>query len=249
MKQLLILFLSCLLLNPCFGGVDFDGSDDRIDLSTGLAFNVATISAWINVNNTADIKNIVGKRDNLPGSYILRVTSSEVAAAFWRNFSGTFTNTGSTNLTGVEHHILMTIDDVTDRKIGIYVDGALDSGGLTTTSGTTATTSNEVNIGKQNIGGFERFFDGSITEVAIWNTVLTVEEISLLASAKVKGMPLQIQPSNLQGYWPLDDQPDGTSFDGDTAVNRSGNSNNGTGDDGGNNTGLTAKAEEILSYQ
>jgi hypothetical protein len=48
-------------------------------------------------------------------------------------------------------------------------------------------------------------------------------------------------------YWPLDNQPDGTAADGDTYRDRVG-TNNGTGSDGANNTGLTNIAEKVLSY-
>ena len=61
-------------------------------------------------------------------------------------------------------------------------------------------------------------------------------------------IPIQLFGSNLKTYLTLDDLPDGTSGDGDTFVDRSGNGNDGTGSDGGNNTGLTWVGESILSY-
>jgi len=92
------------------------------------------------------------------------------------------------------------------------------------------------------------FLNGKMSEVAIWSCRLSATEIALLAKSKVKGIPLQIRPASLKGYWPLDDIADGISGDGETFADRSGNGNNGTGDDGGNNSGLTCKAEEVLSY-
>lgn len=90
---------------------------------------------------------------------------------------------------------------------------------------------------------------GTIDEVAVWNAELTDNDISILANSKVKHMPLQISPGNIIFYLPMDDQPDGTSADGDTLVNQDNpGTANGTGNDGANNTGLTWKAEAVLSY-
>ena len=61
-------------------------------------------------------------------------------------------------------------------------------------------------------------------------------------------MSLQVDPSNLVMYLPLDDLADGAASNGLTFGDLSGNGNDGTGDDGTNNTGLTAKAEVVLSY-
>ena len=43
-------------------------------------------------------------------------------------------------------------------------------------------------------------------------------------------------------------EPDGTSADGDSFLDKSSNANSCTGDDGAGNTGLTALAESVLSY-
>jgi len=68
----------------------------------------------------------------------------------------------------------------------------------------------------------------------------------------VKGIAKQIQPSNLRLYWPLDEVADGTSADGSTFRDEEDGDKDGdkdgTGDDGANNTGLTARAGEVLSY-
>jgi hypothetical protein len=71
------------------------------------------------------------------------------------------------------------------------------------------------------------FWKGTITEVAYWSTELPANEIQLLANSKIKGKPLQVQPSNLVAYWPLDDGESGTSANGDIAQDLAG-VNNGT---------------------
>ena len=73
-------------------------------------------------------------------------------------------------------------------------------------------------------------------------------EISLLNSSKVRSTPLMIKPSNLKMYITLDNLAEGSSANGATLSDRKQSGFNGTGDDGANNTGLTAIAEESLSY-
>jgi hypothetical protein len=61
-------------------------------------------------------------------------------------------------------------------------------------------------------------FLGQISDVAIWDTVLSAEEVKQLATSKIKGMPLQFYSSSLKGYWPLDETPDGATIS--TAVSQ-----------------------------
>jgi len=46
--------------------------------------------------------------------------------------------------------------------------------------------------------------NGKLSEVALWNTVLTSAEIALYYNSRGKRIPLQIQPANLLAYYPLD---------------------------------------------
>ena len=69
--------------------------------------------------------------------------------------------------------------------------------------------------------------------MAIWRAVLTPTEIALLAKSRVKGIPLQIQPSNLKAYWPLDEFADGATASGAGSIkDLSGNGNHGTPSNG-----------------
>lgn len=165
---------------------------------------------------------------------------------------------GSTNLqrntatnaivtTGWQHALVTWDGSTTAANIHIYVGGSEASYVLTQNGASlTDNSANSLFIGNTNT--FNRGFDGRITEVAIWDVVLTAPQIALLASSRIKGIPLQIQPSALKGYWAINDQESGSSADGDTIRDLSGNNNNGTGDNGANNTGLTFVAETVLSY-
>ncbi len=250
MKQLLILFISCLILNPCWGGVDFDRIDDRIEVaddSTLKPLSEISMAGWIKfdtVDSTDTLfvcKDDVGDNRQLTyglennGVWTFRLWDSSntlhtqtfgtiPSENTWFHFAGTYNGaTQKMYIDGVERDTDEWISNLAQKVVALHIGGRFQ-------------------------GGTAFPFDGNMTELYIWGKALTANEIKLLFDSQVKGIGLQIQPSNLVMYLPLNDQPDGTSFDGDTAVDRSGNGNDGTGDNGGNNTGLTAKAEEVLSY-
>mgnify|MGYP003394429653 FL=1 len=143
--------------------------------------------------------------------------------------------------TGTWYHLVVTYNGSGGT---FYVNGVAD--GSPSNMASIDGNDTVLRVGSESGGG--TYWDGIISYVAIWNVVLTQAEVTLLSSSKVKTMPLQIRPSNLKLFLPLDDQPDGTSGDGDIFHDRSSNANNGTGGDGANNANLTAKAEDFFSY-
>lgn len=235
--------------------VEFDGADDKIACGTDdiLQENAAlTISAWINPD-TDHLGAILARRNNTGGGNVRFSTDNVVPQSlYFLAAGGTSLVRKSATLTitpGVWQHVLVTWDgSVTATNVHLYINGIEQS---------YATTTNGVSIvnnagGTTNIGLTEPTFNpfnGKISEVAYWNIELNAQEIANLASSRVKRMPLQIRPASLVAYWALDEQPNGTSGDGDIFVNLANpGKHNGTGSDGANNTGLTCLAEEVLSY-
>ena len=51
------------------------------------------------------------------------------------------------------------------------------------------------------------FFGGAMSELAIWTNILETAQIVQLSKSRVKYMPLQISPSKLLFYWPMDTWP------------------------------------------
>jgi hypothetical protein len=91
--------------------------------------------------------------------------------------------------------------------------------------------------------------NGIMTEFCAWSGYkLTQSDVNQLALARIKNIPLQIQPANLKGYWPMDEVTDAASADLATLFDMSGNGNHGNPDNGANNTGILGSAESILSY-
>lgn len=183
------------------------------------------------LRETASGKITVNFYDNVFGSRIGQVTDSIVLSV------------------GVLAFIVVTYDGSgTSAGIKIYLNGVLQASSSDEALPYTAM-HNQAQPAR--IGTFftnPNFTNALIIEIALWGHELSVIEVGQVSNSKVKYMPLQIQPTDLRAYWPMDDGIDGASADGDTVRDLSGNGNDGVGNDGPNNSGLTWTAEEVLSY-
>ncbi len=250
-----ILLILILMVNPAFGGVQFDNSDDLLDGADFAGIDAAeqlSGSCWVYHDTIDGTDDIMNKNNGTSDGWL-----------FFRNNTGdkysvTIRDGGDTDSVGASSadntsplatwtHVAFTYIEGNATGLNLYVNGVLSgAAGDTSSIGTINAFTAILNISGSGTGNSP--FNGQITECALWNVVLTADEMLKLASSRVKRLPLQIQPSSLIGYWPLDEQMDGTSADGDTFYDLGPSGNNLTGNDGAGNTGLTAKAEEVLSY-
>lgn len=253
MRKLLILFM--LVCSPAWAGIDVDGTDDFASCGNAetLQENAAiTISAWINPD-TDHIGSIVSRRNDPAGGNVRFAVSSTVAKSLRFSVAGGVqleqVSVANSITTGAWQHVLVTwTGSTTASNAYLYVNG---------TEVTYATTTNGSSL-IDNTGGVLRigntyptfnYFNGKITEVAIWSEVLDSHEIEKLALSRTKRIPLQIRPSTLIGYWPIDNLADGAAAHAGTFINyKAPGTHDCTGDDGANNTGMTALAEAVLSY-
>ena len=227
-------------------GIDFDGTDDFIDASNSASINLdgsMSVMAWIYPRSTANYTPIVTKEDwdNSKGYYLGLDPNDDNNIYFGFNRGGNEIVTSSDAFTmNSWYYVVGTFDSALgSNNLKIYVNNVLvEEGG----DGTVPVQHTEnLDIGYlHDIAN--AFFDGFITEIAVWDVALSTTEIAKLYSGGVptRGIPLNIQPANLQMYLPLNDIPIGESADGDTFGDLSGNSNTATGDDGANDAGLTS---------
>lgn len=99
----------------------------------------------------------------------------------WHHITGTFYSSGGSH------------------EIKVYLDGAV---GTTQTDDFVAdTTPDKIRLAAQYVGGSPvTMLDGYLAEIAIWDEILTADEIASLA----KGYsPLMVSPQNLKVYWPM----------------------------------------------
>jgi hypothetical protein len=165
------------------GALQFDGDGDYVDFGNNPDFDVAgqiTISAWIKVS-AFDRKwqAIVTKGDS---SWRLQRDGSTSAIEFActgllvsGNRYGAIHGTIEVN-DGQWHHVAGTYDGA---QICLYVDGALDTS--VNAAGSININDQSVYIG-ENAEKPERFWNGLIDDVRIYNYALSADEIAVIAS-------------------------------------------------------------------
>jgi hypothetical protein len=250
MKISIALLLLLFAVRPAHAGVSCDAVDDYITTSlaasTFITAAAGTMSIWVKVSGTAP---------SVSSAYLGDLIMAEDQD---RNF-GIFRVK-----IGADDRIWVYNWDTNEDRIGItYSVDTWTHIAWVHTGGTLYAYKNGIEVANIPSGNtismaYDFLFcgmdnetiviEGNVDEAATWSVGLSATEIAQLASGRIRGLPLQIQPSNLTGYWPFDDCPDGTSADGLTAIDRSGNGRNATYNDGTNNTGTTCKAGEVLSY-
>lgn len=260
LHKLKLIILSLFLLpSICLAGVLFDAVDDVIDCGSDSALDnmsTFTYSAWIYPTGYGGGSKgrIIQKGNNVSGGKFLYYTNVDVNApsiALWVQWTtyGKWYSPATPFALNTWNHIAATYDtSATTNNAIIYINGTSVS--LTSTAPTGTITSDaaaSLAIGNESTV-FSRAFQGIIDEVAVWNSILTANEISILANSRLRRMPLQIQPANLKLYLPLESVSDGASADGVVFKDLSGNTNNGTANDGANNTGCAGSGEVVLSY-
>ena len=259
-RRIISLLLALALIpNLCWAGADFDGVDDEIDCGSNASLDnlsAMTISLWANVDTFVAGEVLVAKgntgwRWRLGGS---GTNNLEIRIDYNTQDAWRVTSDSSITLDVWQHFLLTWTGSSTATNIKIYVNGTETSYASTQNGSTTRSDDSASNLWIGTIDGTTSFIDASITEVAIWNMVLSADQIVLLAKSKVKRMPLQLSDpdadgtNELVGYWPMDEVADGASADLATFFDLSGNGNNGNPDNGANNTGMTGVAESVLSY-
>lgn len=250
MKKIILALLILFTPLNSFGGV-YMITDDYInygDVTTFDNLTTLSVSFWFTYSS-ANNGRIIHKWGNAgtEDQFIVQMTQTdEILLAVEGGGAFFATDTDAANLaTNTWYHVLVVWEGTNNASF--YINGSLSADTPTSTGSvpSLSTGTSSFQIGYETDEAIAPV-PMIITEVAIWSSALTAQDAVLLSS-KVKRMPLQVSPSTLLFYEPLDSQPDGTSCDGDTFLDyKSGLT--GTGNDGANNANLTAKAEEVLSY-
>lgn len=200
----------------------FDGTDDQINCgtATGLDPSSWTINQWLKIDTLStsanDINTFVTRRDASGGFQIFEETGNLVY------YTGG-ASVGVTLGTGVFsastwYMVTVTHDGSTVKG---YINGSSSGSGSDTY--TTSGTGNSFYIGFHFAGGsFPAInFDGLIDETAMWNSVLTADEISSIYNNR---NPLDLtsdigdyaSSADLVGWWRMGDGSGDTDNGGGT---------------------------------
>lgn len=251
-KGLLLSFLLLGLPQPTTASVDFDGADDNISKTSITWGTNVSLAVWAYPRTVGEggagriCRLEVGNGNNFQ---VLGTAGTERVAfsRSWSTAAGVWvTPNGSLTLNAWNHIVVTYNGSATTNDPLIYINGVSQSiTELAAPSGTLNTSSATLWFGNQDAS--TRTWDGLLDEFYIWDAVLSSVEVDQLARSRVKRFGLQIQPTAINLYWPLDDLPDGITGDDQTFMDLGPNRRNGTGADGAE-TGLLVKAEAVCSY-
>lgn len=238
----LLLFL--LIVLPVRAAVVFDGSDDIISFGTAGDTIFAedqpfSFSCWFNAVNDGE---------SSAGTFIRRgnnIFRISIANAL-RFSSGSLLRVSVTGawVTNFFNHVAMTWNgSAIATNVHIYVNG-VEVSYVTTTDGAVASdnSADPVVIGSNTTSSTT--FNGTLSDVAVWLAVLTPAEVQSLFRSRIHYFPLQLSPSTILAYWPLDDFSNGSTVTGtDTVYDRSTKNRLGSA-----TNGPVARAAQVVSY-
>ncbi len=162
--------------------LSFDGSNDYVDLGTGLDQNgEVTMSAWIKADDISTNRQSVITNSSSAGTaadYSLDINRTTGRVSVLRSSTAVSVTGNQTLQAGKWYHIVGVISGSSGNwTVSVYVDGVLDKSATDTNNanGTNQTTA----IGRQ--GAFNgRYFNGPIDDVRLYNRALSAGEINKL---------------------------------------------------------------------
>jgi hypothetical protein len=160
----------------------FDGVNDYVNVGNGASMNFTgriTIAAWVKAEATNGLRNIVahGYSTSPNGEVILRINAGKYETGSWNGSNHVTSSTIPAGDLNTWVHLVGVYDGATWRlyRNGVQVNSINDATGAVTVNVNWA-------IGSRGTGT-ERFFQGSIDEVRIYNRALNTTEIQSLANA------------------------------------------------------------------
>lgn len=227
-KFLLASLIITLVSSVAFSqnALDFDGTDDYVYTTyTGISGTSArTIEAW--VKTTANCNPSAGGTQQVIVDYGTFVTGGRFTfCLLWSN--SVRIEVGGNGLSGTTavndgqwHHVAVTYDPTATNQYKLYIDGTLEAQGNLTVS-TNTVLGTPVQFGKRVDGA--KWFDGSIDEVRIWNTVRTQAQLAQYKDAEFCSMP-----AGLVAYYNFNHGTAGGTNTGVTTLTDFAGTNNGT---------------------
>jgi len=239
MKKIISTILAILLLSlPCWGALEFNGSDQDVEVADSAALSglgAATWSFWFKTTtNFSDYEGFLSKRwfgvafewvigvmSN--GKIYVQLDSSAGVGNIYRDRHST--KTDATLADGNWHHVACTTDGTGNiNNLHIYIDGILDDG-VTATNGTWVSISDtnaKVRIGAQYSAAY--FIAATISDARIYKVEMGAAEVATIYSSHGNDNIV-----GSAGWWRMDEKPAGQTAGAGDVVDLSGNGNTGDG--------------------
>ena len=186
--------------------MDFDGSTDYIDAGSSVGVigtGVRTFSVWLKTSNTTLTQTVLGTRNYNTDGWVIQIYPNSILFFNVKGGSNKGIYTTAANLTdGNWHHLVIVRAGTGNNKI--YVDGVsqtLSTSPFGDENLTDPQSSKNLLIGAgYNTGGvLYRFFDGEMSNLAIWNS----DQSANIANIYNNGSPQTTYTVTPQNWWKL----------------------------------------------
>lgn len=201
---------------------DFQSSRDANVVSLLFNFtNEITIAMWMKFTTTngpaAPGQRIISKGEMFAGSgknqfdvYTGSTAHTKLHFSYDNpdNTAITWQTTDNIVQTNEAFHLAIVFHYGDGSSFKMYTNGVETPGSWIAGTGNQAGKTNAVTFriaaDGAAVSGYDQF-NGWTSEVAVWNAVLSRDQIVQLYKSRVKGIPKQIQPDRLRSYYPSDD--------------------------------------------
>jgi len=205
--------------------VDFDGTNDYMDLGTASALNPTsslTVSAWVKADshtNTSGVYDSIyssSKSSNAAnGGFVLTNNLNKWKCYFYSGTTWYAVESDNNVVDGQWYHLASTWDGTTAK---LYVNGSVQTS-TASVSSITYFTVHSAKVGSYYTGNY---FNGLIDEVSLFDSALSASDITSMYNS---GVPTDISSLSPIGYWRMGDNDGGT---GTTITDQGSGSNDGT---------------------
>ncbi len=208
--------------------LDFDGSNDYVDIEFIPNSSSGTVEGWFKNTNEGMVWSMGKSSDNNVHTWVT-ISSSKIQIYCANGVGNGFHFiTQSTINTEEWIHFAFVSDGLNQPKL--YLNGinqALDNGGAFNDNFTIwwddISTCNNHSLGVLRRNTAIAFGDITIDEIRIWNIALTETQIQENMCKKLEG-----NETGLVAYYRMDEGADGTCTGGEDVCDQTGNGNNGT---------------------
>lgn len=158
--------------------IDFNGTTDYINSGNNVNLNGAfTVSAWI--KRDAANGSILSKKNATTG-YEFFINAAGNAQMTWTNGAATQSITSTIVIPDSRwHNVAVTYDGTT---ASMYIDGVLNN---TATLLAPQTNTFDFLVAASNASSLTRYFNGTIDEVRVWNTPLSLNQLRFLMNQEM----------------------------------------------------------------
>lgn len=195
------------------GHSSFDGTNDYITTENPDFTNTEdfTVALWIKTTDSAKQGPLIGvPTDGSGGYWAVKIKSSGRVSMTFTDGTNSINNldSGTSWNDGKWHHIAYTVSRIDGCKHLRYEEGELtQSRGSTSVTGDLSSTSSLYIGANDGTGNQDQFFNGDIKNAAIWNRVLSSDEINSIMYKEYSELSVS-ELTDLKMWLPLDSDSD-----------------------------------------